>query len=73
MKTILTLSLLFSLNVFAQEANQKKEQPKKDQMDYGDKQLLRRDTCRKPMEYLETRYSDIPKEKLQKMKEDCSY
>jgi len=42
-------------------------------MDYGDKQLLKRDSCRKPIEYLQTRYPDMKKEDLEKMKAKCEY
>lgn len=70
MKTLLVLSFLFSLNALAQtEDNAKKE---KDKMDYGDKQLLQRDICRKPVEYLETRYG-MTKEEIQKQKAKCTY
>ena len=70
MKSLFILSLLFSLNVLAEsEDNAKKE---KDKMDHGDKQLLQRDICRKPVEYLESRYG-MTKEEIQKQKEKCTY
>lgn len=51
----------------------KKEEKKPEKRDYGDKQLLQRDVCRKPIEALETKYSDLTKEQLEKMKAKCSY
>lgn len=74
MKILIAFTLMFSLNSFAQTTFEAKKEPqKKDDMDYGDKQLLRRDTCRKPMEYLETRYPNKTKEELAKMKKECAY
>jgi len=70
MKTIIMLTLLLSLNVQAQDP---KKEEKKETMDYGDKQLMKRDTCRKPIEYLQTRYPDVKKEDLEKMKAKCEY
>lgn len=67
MKTILLLTLIVSFHAFAQSPD------KKDKMDYGDKQLLERDACRKPIEYLQTRYPDYTKEQLEKMKSECKY
>ncbi|WP_408097349.1 hypothetical protein ACJVC5_00110 [Peredibacter sp. HCB2-198] len=71
MKTLITMTLLLSFNSFAQSSNTQ-ENPKK-KMDYGDKQLLQRDTCRRPIEYLQTRYPDFTKEQLEKMKSECKY
>ena len=74
MKTLIIFSLLLSFNVYAQKSDDsKKDSSKKEEMDYGDKQLLKRDTCRKPIEYLETRYPNKTKEELEKMMKDCSY
>jgi len=70
MKTIILLSLLLSLNALAEDP---KKEEKKETMDYGDKQLMKRDTCRKPIEYLQTRYPDVKKEDLEKMKAKCEY
>lgn len=70
MKTFIVLSLILSLNSFAEDS---KKEEKKESMDDGDKQLLSRDVCRKPMEYLETRYSQFKKEELEKMKAKCKY
>jgi hypothetical protein len=50
MKTLFILTLFVSLNSLAFADESKKESDKKDKMDYGDKQLLQRDTCRKPIE-----------------------
>ncbi len=74
MRTIIALTLFFSFYAYSQnkqEMKQAEDYAKKNQMDYGDKQLLMRDTCRKPIEYLETRYENIPKETLVKMQERC--
>lgn len=73
MKTIMIVALLFSISTFAQSNDSQKESEKKDTRDYGDKQLLQRDTCRKPIEALETKYPDIKKEDLEKMKAKCAY
>lgn len=70
MKTFIILSLLVSLNALAEDS---KKEEKKESMDDGDKQLLNRDVCRKPIEYLETRYSQFKKEELEKMKAKCKY
>lgn len=72
MKTLIILTLFLSLNAMANSDESKKDE-KKAQMDYGDKQLLKRDSCRKPIEYLETRYPDVKKEELEKMKANCTY
>lgn len=72
MKTFIIFTLLLSFNSFAQSSNSQEQDPRK-KMDYGDKQLLQRDTCRKPMEYLQTRYPDFTKEQLEKMKSECKY
>ena len=72
MKTLFFLSLVLSLNTFAQ-TDTTKTKDKKDKMDYGDKQLLKRDTCRKPMEALQTKYPEMTKEDLEKMKAKCEY
>lgn len=72
MKTLTILTLLLSLSAFAQSDDSKKDD-KKDKMDYGDKQLLQRDTCRKPIEALETKYPNMTKEELEKMKAKCAY
>lgn len=72
MKTLLVMTILFSLQAYSRPADPK-ESSKKDKMDYGDKQLLHRDACRKPMEALETKYPDIKKEELEKMKSKCDY
>ena len=71
MKTLFILTLIVSINSYAQSDEKKDE--KKDSMDYGDKQLLKRDTCRRPIEYLQTRYPDMKKEELEKMKAKCAY
>lgn len=74
MRTLIALTFFFSLYAFAQnkqELGQVKSYIEKNKMDYGDQQLLMRDVCRKPIEYLETRYEGIPKETLIKMKEKC--
>jgi hypothetical protein len=75
MKTYLIITLLFSLSALAQTPSpQSKKSPKaQDQMDEADKQLLRRDVCRKPMEALETRYDNVEKKDLEKMKANCQY
>jgi len=70
MKTLFILTLFISLNSHAL-SDEKKEEKK--EMDYGDKQLLKRDSCRKPIEYLQTRYPDMKKEDLEKMKAKCEY
>lgn len=70
MKTFIILSLLVCLNALAEDS---KKEEKKESMDDGDKQLLNRDVCRKPIEYLETRYSQFKKEELEKMKAKCKY
>ena len=70
MKTFIIFTLFLSLNALAEEA---KKEVKKDTMDYGDKQLLKRDTCRKPIEALETKYPNLTKEELEKMKAKCEY
>ncbi len=72
MKTLIILSLFMSFNALANSEESKKDE-KKNQMDYGDKQLLKRDTCRKPIEALETKYPDYTKEELEKMKSKCEY
>ncbi|WPU64348.1 hypothetical protein [Peredibacter starrii] len=66
MKTFILFTIFLSLTSFAAEDPRKK-------MDYGDKQLLQRDVCRKPIEYLQTRYPDFTKEQLEKMKSECKY
>jgi hypothetical protein len=75
MKIYLIITLLFSLSTLAQVPSpQSKKTPRaQDQMDEGDKQLLKRDVCRKPMEALETRYDNIEKKDLEKMKANCQY
>lgn len=74
MKTLIIMTLLISLNAFSKTTDSsKKEQEKKEERDYGDKQLLERDTCRKPIEALETKYPDLKKEELEKMKAKCDY
>jgi hypothetical protein len=73
MKTLFALLLIFSFQSFAQSADSSKKSDKKEQMDEGDKQLLKRDTCRKPIEALETKYPNITKEELEKMKSKCDY
>lgn len=65
--------LMFSFGVMAQTPQPKKEVPLKDQMDEGDKLLLARDVCRKPMEALETKFEGLDKKQLEKMKKDCQY
>lgn len=70
MKTFIIFVLFLSLNALAEDP---KKDEKKDTMDYGDKQLLKRDTCRRPIEYLQTRYPDMKKEDLEKMKAKCEY
>lgn len=74
MRTIIALSFFFSLYAFAQtqqETKQAQDYAQKNKMDDGDKQLLMRDACRKPTEYLETKYDNIPKETLKKIQERC--
>ncbi len=73
MKKYLIISLLFSFGLMAQVSESKKELLLKDQMDEGDKQLLNRDACRKPIEALETKYDKVDKKTLVKMKENCQY
>jgi hypothetical protein len=73
MMKYLIISLLLSFSLMAQVTGSKEELPLKDQMDEGDKQLLKRDTCRKPIEALETKYDNVDKKALVKMKENCQY
>jgi hypothetical protein len=73
MTKYLIISLLFSFSLMAGVTESKKELPLKDQMDEGDKQLLKRDACRKPIEALETKYDNVEKKTLVKMKENCQY
>ena len=71
MKTLfIATTLLLSFHSWAQSSESKLEEAKK-KMDYGDKQLFQRDICRKPIEYLETRYSDFTKAQLEEMKAKC--
>lgn len=70
MKTLIIFTLFLSLNALAEDP---KKEVKKDTMDYGDKQLLKRDTCRKPIEALVTKYPNKTKEELEKMKAQCEY
>lgn len=73
MKIVLIfLFLSLSFSSFAED-KRAKETAQKEKMDYGDKQLLKRNVCRKPIEHLETRYKGISKEKLEKMKSECEY
>jgi FMN-dependent NADH-azoreductase len=71
MRTLIALTFFFSIYAYSQTKQEIQETSKKLKMDYGDQQLLMRDVCRKPIEYLETRYSNVPKDKLLKMKEKC--
>lgn len=73
MKMIILIAFFFSFAAFSQNDEKKKDLYQKDKMDYGDKQLLNRDVCRKPIEALETKYDNIKKEELAKMKEKCGY
>lgn len=74
MKTLLILTILVSVNSYAQsDEASKKLAEEKSKMDYGDKQLLKRDTCRKPIEALETKYPNLTKAELEKMKANCTY
>lgn len=73
MKMTILIALLVSVSAFSQTNEKKKDLYHKDKMDYGDKQLLNRDVCRKPLEALETKYANIKKEELEKMKEKCGY
>lgn len=74
MRTIIALSFFFSLYAYSQTQQENKlaqDYAQKAKLDYGDKQLLMRDACRKPIEYLETKYDNIPKEELQKLQKRC--
>jgi hypothetical protein len=73
MMKYLIISILFSSSLMAQVTESKKVIPLRDQVDEGDKQLLKRDACRKPIEALETKYDNVEKKTLVKMKEDCQY
>lgn len=65
-------AVLITTSAFAQY-DAKKDDKKKEKMDYGDKQLLNRDSCRKPIEALETKYPQYTREQLEKMKAKCDY
>lgn len=79
MKIILTLTILFSLNTFAQTLETgtlpkpQKEPSKYEKMDSSDEEVFKRDVCRRPIEALETRYSQYSKAQLEKMKSECKY
>lgn len=73
MKKIFVLALLLSSYSYAQDIDSKATSLKKEEMDEGDKQLLKRDTCRKPMEALESKYLNLSKTELEKMQQECSY
>lgn len=72
MKFLLFLSMFISLSTFAENSEPSKKMEKKEKMDYGDKQLHQRDVCRKPVEFLETRYG-MTKEEIEKAKAKCTY
>lgn len=72
MKIFLFLSMFFSLSTFAENSKPSKNMEKKEKMDYGDRQLHQRDVCRKPVEFLETRYG-MTKEEIEKAKAMCPY
>lgn len=73
MKLFLFVSICFSFSVFAQNSEpQKKVEKTKEVIDYGDKQLHQRDICRRPVEFLETRYG-MTKEEIAKAKAKCPY
>ncbi len=70
---IIILFFIFSLVAFTQTLTEEDKKKERAKMDDGDKQLLQRDACRKPMEALETKYEHVQKEKLEKIKDTCPY